>query len=50
MTSSSVTTLYSAGGNNRSTPFRWKGRWNVTPLVVVRVVMERDRCRNEGRN
>ena len=48
MTSSSVTTLYSAGGNNRSTPFRWKGRRNVTPLVVVRVVMERDQLSERG--
>lgn len=47
-TSSSVTTLYSAGGNNRSTPFRWKGRRNVTPLVVVRVVMEWDQLSERG--
>ena len=39
---------YSAGGNNRSTPFRWKGRRNVTPLVVVRVVMEWDQLSERG--
>lgn len=38
--SSSVTTRYSAGGNIRSTPFKQKGLWNVTVLVVVRVIKQ----------